>query len=618
MARAVFCFAVVAVTAFVGLARGADSEVRIPPPERILDSLRAEHPRLMLTAKRIESLKQQIDGNRTLAGWYSAVRESAEKMLDQGPSVYEIPDGRRLLSVSRRVKDRVRTLAFVYQISGRKQFADRAWQELAAAAAFEDWNPTHFLDTAEMTHALAIGYDWLYDVWTPDQRLLLQKAIVDKGLTPAAAVYQKGRGWPQNENNWNQVCNGGIGLGALALADVEPELAGQLLHSGLESLPLAMQHYAPDGAGTEGVTYWDYGSRYNILLLDSLETALGTDFGLSGIAGFAQSGDYSMYMSGAARYSFNFGDCGYRRMSTPQHFWLAGRFDQPRHSWYRLEELQGPKAPGSVLDLLWYCDNGSQFNPATLALDKHFRRAECASMRSSWTDPNAIVVGIMAGQNAKNSHRHLELGSFILEAAGVRWFVDLGSEHETYMSHRHDNGRYDYYRTRAEGNNTLVINPRRDSDQRIDGEARIVRFESTPNRSTAEIDLTSAYKDSAKSVRRTIEMIDRRRVQLCDEVTADRPVDVWSFLHTQAKVDLASDGRTATLSQSGKRLTVKLLEPAGAAIRVMEAVPLPTSPNPKPSQADNRGTRKLAVRLDAAQKTRMVWTFTADTGGPQD
>jgi len=32
-----------------------------------------------------------------------------------------------------------------------------------AAARFGDWNPKHFLDVAEMTFALAIWYDWLFD-----------------------------------------------------------------------------------------------------------------------------------------------------------------------------------------------------------------------------------------------------------------------------------------------------------------------------------------------------------------------------------------------------------------------------------------------------------------------
>ena len=65
------------------------------------------------------------------------------------------------------------------------------------------------------------------------------------------------------------------GMRALAIADEEPQLAARIVYEAVRSVPLAMQHYAPDGAGTEGVTYWDYGSRYNIVLLSSLETALG-------------------------------------------------------------------------------------------------------------------------------------------------------------------------------------------------------------------------------------------------------------------------------------------------------------------------------------------------------
>ncbi len=610
MSRLPICLAAAVIAAAVGHAPAADSAVSIPPADQILKTLRPEHPRLMLTQEKLASLKQQIKQDKLLAQWYAGLQKSAEKTLGHKPSIYEIPDGRRLLSVSRRVKERVRLLAFVYRLSGDKRFADRAWQELSAAAAFPDWNPKHFLDTAEMTHALALGYDWLYDCWTADQRQVLREAIVTKGFKPALAVYKKGRGWAKGDNNWNQVCNGGIGMGALALADVEPELAKRLLHAGLNSLPRAMHHYAPDGGGTEGVTYWDYGARYNVLLLDSLQTALGTDFGLAEIDGFCQSGDYQMFMAGASRYSFNFGDCGYRRMSTPQHFWLASRFDQPRHSWYRLEEMQRPKAKGNVLDLLWYCDMGRQFDPDTMALDKHFRVAECASMRSSWTDPDALVVGILAGKNSTNGHRHLELGSLIIEALGERWIVDLGTEHETYMRHLNKNGRYDYYRTRAEGNNTLVINPKRAIDQRIDAVTKIGRFESTPARCEALIDLTSAYADDAKSVRRTIAMIDRKQVQVCDDIETKGPAELWSFFHTKAKVDLADDGRTAVLSQGGKQFVVQLLEPADAVIQVMQAAPLPTSPDPKPKQADNSDSRKLAVHLEGVTKTRMVWTFT--------
>jgi len=81
------------------------------------------------------------------------------------------------------------------------------------------------------------------------------------------------------ENNWTQVCNGGIGMGALAIADEEPALCAAILHEALKSIPRPMEYYAPDGAGTEGVTYWDYGSRYNVLFIAALPSALGTDSG---------------------------------------------------------------------------------------------------------------------------------------------------------------------------------------------------------------------------------------------------------------------------------------------------------------------------------------------------
>ena len=53
--------------------------------------------------------------------------------------------------------------------------------EMKAVAAFPDWNPSHFLDVAEMTNALAIGYDWLYDDLTPTDRATIRAAIVEAG-----------------------------------------------------------------------------------------------------------------------------------------------------------------------------------------------------------------------------------------------------------------------------------------------------------------------------------------------------------------------------------------------------------------------------------------------------
>lgn len=580
------------------------ADFEVPTADRILSTLRTNHPRVMADARTFSTVRELTSRGGMPAEIYVEVKKFANALLNEPVSRYEKPDGKRLLHVSRRVLDRVGALALVYRLERDPRYAARAAQELEAAARFPDWNPAHFLDTAEMTHAFALGYDWLFDLWTDNQKRVFREAIVTKGLKEGLKVYTSGKGWPRNPNNWNQVCNGGMISGALAVAGEEPQLAAQIVHEAVSSVPLAMKHYAPDGAGTEGATYWGYGSSYNIVLLSALQTALGTDFGLKQVGAFGESGYYQIYMSGANRVAFDFADCGRVRVSEPQHFWLAGAYDIPAFSWFRLNGLTSERKKDDWRDLLWFDDRGKGVDFKTLPLDRHFRGAECASMRSSW-DKDALIVGIQAGDSMDLvGHRHLDLGSFILDALGERWIIDSGTESETYQAHRHKNPRHYYYRIRAEGHNVPVLNPNQGPDQNRKAVAKIVRFESTLQQAVAVVDLSDAYKEHATRTVRTFKLEDRKRLVLTDELEPRTPAELWWFLHTEAKVELSDAGRTATLSQKGKHVTVRLQQPAAAAFTVMDCQPLPTSPNPSP-QANNRGRRKLALHLTNTGATKI-------------
>ena len=593
--------------AFVSLGSVSAAETYTPPKaEQIIAKLKPGHPRLMLTPQRLVNIKQSIEQDPIAAKIYQSSIKSADLMLDSAASKYELPDGRRLLSISSRVLDRVRTLAFAYQMTRDRRYADRAWAELDAAAKFQDWHPDHFLDTAVMTHAFAIGYDWLWDQWTPSQREILRHAIVELGLKPALKVYESKGGWPKVTYNWNQVCNGGIGLGALAIADLEPELAGKILAQGMASLPLAMKAYLPDGGGSEGVTYWNFGSAYNVLLLDSLETALGTDFGLSGVGGFQQSGDYQIYISGTKRISFDFSDCKLTPVSAPQHFWMARKYNIPRYAWFRYAALRD-SGRGDLMDLIWFDPDGKDFDFKDMPLDRHFRGAEAASMRDSWIDGKGFIAALQGGSTG-GTHRHLDLGSFILEADGVRWILDSGVEHETYQKHANHVDRWDFYRTRAEGHNTLVFNPGPGADQNIVGIASFGSFVSQPEQATASIDLTNAYETSASKVVRSFRLTRNKDFAVADEITCLKPADIWSYFHTAADVTLGADKRSATLNQGGKSIHVRLDSPANAVFQVLAAEPGPESPHPT-KQASNKGRCKLAIHLTGVESIRIAVRF---------
>jgi len=289
----------------------AQTNVAIPAPADILKTLRAGHPRLFAAKADFAALKQRIPSDPRLSQWHARVLEDGTRMLSQAPSKYEIPDGLRLLATSRRVLGRMQTLGLLYQLDGDKRWPERAWTELEAAANFQDWNPRHFIDTAEMTQAFAIGYDWFYDAWTPEQRQTLKTAMIEKGLKPALGVHRgtaKTSRWNLMHHNWNQVCNGGISIGALAIADEEPALAGELITDGLNSIQLAMVEFAPDGAWKEGPGYWNYATSYNVALLAALDSTLGTDFGLSQIPGFSECGTFAIYTRGTTGKMFNYAD----------------------------------------------------------------------------------------------------------------------------------------------------------------------------------------------------------------------------------------------------------------------------------------------------------------------
>ncbi|MBJ7396235.1 MAG: heparinase II/III family protein [Akkermansiaceae bacterium] len=601
-----------------------------PVESSLLDSLATGHPRVLATQERFDWLKAEIlanpSGNQAL--WYNKLLAQADAMLAQPVNTFDADDN---LAVSRSVLDRMYTLALVWQISGDSQYAERAWLELDAARNFSSWQPSKFLCVAEMTHAFAIGLDWFYHYWSATRLSAIRNAIVSKGFDSAIAAYNRNEDWTlASANTSNPVNNGGMVLGALAIGTSDEAKVEEILQRALASVRPVLGHYTADnGAIYEGANYWGYSARYLVRMLSGLEGVLGSDFGsLSSKDGLSESGVVPMHMTGPTNKMFNFGDALPSEKAGAELFWFARRYNRPVCAWFERkfcnDSADGPEA----LDLLWYDPRGSNPSLESVSPDVYFRGAtkptspaydtlEAGVFREKWNDSRATFLAFKGGNLGEDTHTDLDAGSFVLYANGKNWALDMGLENYSLpgvLNPTSSSGtdRWDYYRKRAEGHNTLVINPGSGPDQQLGSDCPIQFWRSSPDGdgSASVMDLTPAY-GGANKIRRGFRLLNGRHdVIVQDEISLKAASTVWWFMHFNSDItswSIAADGTSATLTQGNERLWCKILN-GGGIFTVQNSTPFFSSPKPA-GQNENNGFRKLSIQLDGVTSTQLTVYF---------
>jgi len=572
-----------------------------------LAHLKAGHPKLLISDEMVSYDIESAKTDPLRAALNKRIIDNAKKMVGAAP-IKHVLIGPRLLDQSRLAIERIMTCAMAYKLTHDTQFLNQAKYDLMTVCQFKDWNPSHFLDVAEMSFAVSIGYDWLYSDLNQSERSLIKEALLNYSLSFAAPAYDKKsapdkRVWfSKAEHNWNQVCNGGLLSAALALSDEKPDLARLVINGVRKSLPLSMHAYEPDGAYPEGPGYWTYGTTYNIIAINLMQSALGTDFGLSDAPGFNKTYLYRMAIASPSHYSFNYSDGGEGFEASPAFTWLSNKAGfQPAIQQAREElkrTLGGSRNRFLALNALWFPEeNKNKTTSSVIAEDLHFRGpADIALFRSSWNDPHAIFLGLRAGLNTTN-HSHLDLGSFVLDSDGVRWAEDLGPDNYNLPAY-FGNKRWTYFRLNNFSHN--IITPDK-TLQHYPALAPIVAFKSTPNEAYAITDLSKVYPNTAERFIRKVAILDRSRVLIQDELTNINKDTVlhWRMM-TRTRLNESTNSNELTLRQDGHHLKMQVIEPKGATFTVLAATP------PSEDEKQNEKDHLIEVNVPASSHDHLV------------
>ena len=572
----------------------------------IAHSGKGAHPRLFLKEDDFKRIRETDDPV------YNAAKDItlriADMLMDKTPLEYDIPDGIRLLDVSRGVLARTLNLGMAYKITGEAKYARRLYEELANAASFKDWNPYHFLDVGEMTCSFGIGYDWIYECMSEDERAILRRAIVKHGFDAAMDDYldrerKRSYRWYQDNpgDNWKFVCNGGMTVAALAICDeddVSREYLSDVFGYAFENTYRAVRDmYLPDGSYAEGFTYWNYATDYLAFYVSALKTAAGTDYGLADYEPIKLSAYYVKCMCSNTFHSFNFGDAIETLVCPEIMFFIGKNYGKDDITTMRKEEIIKKPSIARVRDLFWYIPTES------VGLeDSHAGfgsvGGDNASFRSGF-GVDDLYAAIHFGDNDAY-HGHADMGNFVVEWKKHRFFCDLGQDNYNVPRYRFT------YRYRAEGHNTIVINPDENMDQVQSAVCRVERFnDGTDGDAYAISDMSAAYFGDKKVVRGMKMTADRKWVIVRDEMALDSGDEGYWFAHTRGDITVADDGKSATVDIEGDKIYLAIL--GEGSFTVMPAVHLFEGHNQE-GQRDNSSVRKLAVKFNGSTEISVAIT----------
>ncbi len=567
------------------------------------------HPRIIFTLEAEKQIKKKINDDPQIRSMHEKILEITDGLLDI-EHVERVVTGRRLLSVSRTVLKRVSYLSYAYRMTGEEKYLLKAEAEMLSAARFSDWNPSHFLDVAEMTTALALGYDWLFHALPTSTKSEISKAIIEKGLIPST---KDGNDfWKDRAYNWNQVCNSGMALGAMATYENDPELAEIILKRAKNGIKYPLLTYEPDGAYQEGPMYWIYGTTYHVLLVDAWNQLFQDQIEVS--KAFLRSGEFMVHSYGPTGF-FNYGDSRSDNRLAVALFWFAKETQDQSILWNQRPYFEmspreldhDPHISQQYSNrflpfmMLWI-SRLETFNtePPKATQWVGLGKAPVAFFRSSWAE-DALFVGIKAG-TPRSGHAHMDEGSFIMDSEGVRWALDLGSHDYHKLESQGINlfggGRWKVHRYTNFLHNTLVVD---DSLQIPDAYANVIKNVTDQDSPYSIINLTPVYRHSLDSAVRSIRLVKDNYVCIQDKIiNSNKNSEVrWAML-TYDNIDIIND-TTALINHQGKQITFRINSEHPIKIKTFSADP------PNSFEDKNPGKTMLGFSLKLAPNQKANW-----------
>lgn len=503
-------------------------------------------------------LMQQFlaEGNRLL---YTPVEIQAPRK-ELNPDFTEVND---LLNYQQQYKSNARLLAFLYQMTGEKKYADKAFEFVDAVCDLPTWVDRRHefpiiygrvwpwnvpddhaafgydIETAETAWTLASVYDWLYPALDKRQRDRIRGALLEKAILRVRGNYDYQWWATAYRCNWCAISFSGIGTASLALLTEDPNLIDVIAES-YNRITRQLDQIGVDGGWQEGCGYYRKSIDGMNFFADPLKRLTGGAYNLYRHPRLtANPITFLLYNTVTPKRLLVFEDSGANRAGT-SYIWnkLAEETKSGETVWFRNDMFgEGHE----IFDIIWPRSSVSPTLPDTPS--KHFRTIGWVIMRSDFTDPDKAVVACKAGMNDDPHHGHLDCGQVTVYWRNQEYICDTTPAEYDQFYFLED--RWTYPQASSEGHNVIFVNCERQIPAKLKDQpwkegvgGKVVLFRSGKDRDYALLDPSGAYPGvELKGWHRHVIHDKPAITVVVDEVRSAPGAEIEARFHSQCRID---------------------------------------------------------------------------------
>ena len=577
----------------------------------LLNRVPSEHPRVFFLASQLDEVRSTLSTSRAEA--FGELR----KMADAGLWIEPIPEPdydqltdhaeRRLayhacFQATRKVHDNaMRAMALTYQLTGEQVYGERAKALIVDAAGWDVDGISSILAPygdevgLGLLRAGAEVYDWLYDLFSDDERIKVSKMV---GARADQMIQQLERSdYPfKPEGSHNGRLPGFLLQHAVALA--EDERAAGWAEYALKIIATNFPHWAgQDGGWAQGVPYGQSYNQRDAVTFHTWQVATGHDIWLKPF--YRNLPWFFYYAVSPVGEITPFGD------TEQSHVRPSGARTLMQYHSLRLRDSRlrkwadqvnpigaGPGTvdpfPGILLE-----DNVGEADGEALPNDRVFRGIGWAALHSDITSPaDDLMVAFRSSPYGGVSHGHASQNDFAVMKGG-RALICAGGERFPH----HGTPFHNEYAQQSVSHNCVLVNGVGAVNRDGNRGGEIHAFETTDTYGYVCGEAQNAYDDLAR-YRRHMLMLRPSVLILVDELVASQASKFQWLLHAFEKFEIDDITSTFVSKRHGAELTGRLAASTNLSLGQTDAWPI----------APDKGYPTLTKPLPANR-----WHFTAET-----